>query len=109
MTTTTNKLKDNNRKGWQCPVCKRGVAPTVEFCDCVAKPVQVGPFYPYPYPHWYQRYWIGDPPYPYWGTFISDNTSDSVIFSSDNVRLGWNTDTAEAPNGYTITNVLLGN
>jgi len=38
--------------GWQCPVCKRVLAPTEKYCDC-AKEQQLPytpyiPFYPYP-------------------------------------------------------------
>ena len=48
-------MEDN--KGWICPICGRGVAPTVKVCPCKGEYKYVPyPVYPWVYPS-YPKWW----------------------------------------------------
>ena len=77
-----------NGTGWQCPGCGVNYAPSVDRCECTKHAPTQRYVYPYPYwPYGYQRWWLGDPYTPYYGTItagstqLSDSTTDFKIGS----------------------------
>ena len=66
-TTVVSGISTSGNHGWICPVCGRGVAPGVSYCNCRS---YVYSPYPYPYPWWY---------HVTCGTTISGNESPTAI------------------------------
>jgi hypothetical protein len=63
----------NNREGWVCPLCGRGVAPDVKVCPCVSEPVETktsDPLEPFRNPEREDEPWLYRPryqwPVPMW-------------------------------------------